>query len=221
MDRIRMEIYHSFPRLSEKIMQIVPCGYGIFELYTYDEEVIAYDSYSGGIRKIFVGSNPVVMDPQKMKIDFSYRLLNIMEHNRCNQNRLAEITQIQQPQISRYCNRHDPTLPSLYSAIKIALALNCKVDDLTYMNGQIRSIEEMYDLDDGSLSACKSFNVNLQQEIIHSGLRKIDISNMMETDNSYISHVLSTERLPDFNKARSLGIILNCGIDRLVAKVRR
>lgn len=63
----------------------------------------------------------------KFKTSFGVKLRKIMEEKNITQNKLSDMTGIEQPTISHYVNGN--MNPSFYIADKIATALGCSLDE--------------------------------------------------------------------------------------------
>ena len=90
-------------------------------------DYILYDDYDRSIRNI---PNPDDIDDKILKKEFGYALRKTMERKGINQNALSMKADIDQPTISRYVT--GKSIPNLYSARKIAKALDCSIDDFIY-----------------------------------------------------------------------------------------
>ena len=75
--------------------------------------------------------DPYNMTEEEYTHEFSCRLKFLMKERLMTQTKLAEMTGIPQPHISRYCRGE--TIPDFYKLNKIAKALRCSVDMFTYV----------------------------------------------------------------------------------------
>lgn len=72
-----------------------------------------------------------IFNDEIMRREFGRRLKTLLELRGMTQNELSEETGISQVSISKYLNGKSD--PSLLNVLKIARALDCSLDDLTYM----------------------------------------------------------------------------------------
>lgn len=93
-----------------------------------DGDSILYDCENHTIRNL--PSDAASMSEEQFRREFGHRLRRKMERQGLTQTDLAERTNSSQVAISNYLR--GKTTPSAYMVDKIAKALNCSIDELTY-----------------------------------------------------------------------------------------
>lgn len=88
-----------------------------------------YEDSEGSIRRL--PKDKYNMTENEYKREFGFRLRKLMFSRGFTQTSLADATGLNQAQISSYANGKNS--PSYYNAAKIAKALECSLDDLTYL----------------------------------------------------------------------------------------
>ena len=122
-----LEMY--FPSISENMTSYeYDGGYGI-TILSDDGRKLYYDDLNNSIR--YLPSNKDALTEDEYRIEFGYRLRNMMGIKGINQLELSNRTGISQPQLSNYMSGKNT--PSNYIVRKIARALNCSIDELSYM----------------------------------------------------------------------------------------
>lgn len=122
-----LEMY--FPSISENMVSYeYDGGYGI-TILSDDGRKLYYDDLNNAIR--YLPSNKDALTEDEYRIEFGYRLRNMMGIKGINQLELSNRTGISQPQLSNYMSGKNT--PSNYIVRKIARALDCSIDELSYM----------------------------------------------------------------------------------------
>ena len=93
-----------------------------------DGDSILYDRENHTIRNLPRDASS--MSEEQFRREFGYRLRRLMERRGLTQGELADRTGSSQVAISNYIR--GKTTPSSYTVDKIAKALNCSIDELTY-----------------------------------------------------------------------------------------
>lgn len=117
-----------FPHIYENIAEIVKKAYGEYTVRLNDGRFVIYDMIRNTIRYL---PNIDTMTKEECMEDFSIRLYKLMVRRGMTQAQLAAKSGLRQPDISRYITGE--RMPNLYTLRKIARALGCSLDDLTYM----------------------------------------------------------------------------------------
>lgn len=94
-----------------------------------DGSKFLYDDFSNSIRNLPIDSDN--MNEDEFKREFGFRLKKIMNRRNITQEELSEMTGISRIMISHYFNQK--CLPSFYNVDKIAKALGCSINELTYI----------------------------------------------------------------------------------------
>ena len=93
-------------------------------------DVVLYDDLEHTAR--YLPRNNKTMSEEVFKKEFGLRLHKLMFRKGLTQSMLSKLTGISQVQLSDYITgRH---MPSFYKVYKIAIALDCDIDELTYYN---------------------------------------------------------------------------------------
>ena len=122
-----LEMY--FPSISENMESYeYDGGYGII-IKSIDGKELYYDDLNNSIRYLPIDKDSLTED--EYRNEFGYRVRTMMARRGITQLMLSEITKIGQAQLSRYIN--GKTTPSNYIVRKIARALDCTIDELSYM----------------------------------------------------------------------------------------
>lgn len=96
---------------------------------TFNGQKIYYDDANNSIR--YLPTDKDSLTEEEYRTEFGYQVRNMMVQKGINQAALSEITGIGQAQLSRYITGKNT--PSNYIARKIARALECSIDELSYM----------------------------------------------------------------------------------------
>jgi DNA-binding XRE family transcriptional regulator len=115
----REEFDFYFPYIARDTVEFIDQGEFEFMVTLRDGSVIIFDWFDKTIRNYEPGKNP-----------FGTRLRKIMRNRGITQLALSDMTGIRAPLISLYVNGR--TVPSFYTAEKIAKTLNCSLDDFGY-----------------------------------------------------------------------------------------
>ena len=93
-----------------------------------DGDSVMYDREKRTIRNL--PRDPSSMSEEQFRREFGYRLRCLMERRGMTQGELAERINSSQVTVSKYmCGKNTP---SVFMVNKIAKALNCSIDELTY-----------------------------------------------------------------------------------------
>lgn len=93
-----------------------------------DGDSVMYDLEKRTIRNL--PKDSTTMSEEQFRLEFGYRLRRRMERRGLTQGDLAELASTSQVMISNYIR--GKTTPSAYVMDKIAKALSCSIDELTY-----------------------------------------------------------------------------------------
>lgn len=117
-----------FPSTSSKVEEHIFIGDYFLIAKLTDGSRVCYDQSDRSIRNL--PSDPDTMSEVQFRREFGIRLRRLMERKRITQSELAERMGVSQTRISGYVRGKNT--PSIFMVNKIAKALNCSIDELTY-----------------------------------------------------------------------------------------
>lgn len=118
-----------FPMTAEKMVEYKTTNCFDLTAKLSDGNFVLYDDASHSIRNLPRDSRN--MSEEEFKKELSYRLRSIMSRRGITQWKLSKMTGISNVLLSKYM--HGKNIPSAYKLDKIAKALDCSMDDLTYI----------------------------------------------------------------------------------------
>lgn len=117
-----------FPRTYAQVEDYVFIGPYSLIARLVSGDMVHYDSEERGLRNL--PNDPANMTEEEFRHEFGLRLRRLMGRKGVTQIELAERTGITQARISGYIRGKNT--PSIFVVNKIAQALNCTIDELTY-----------------------------------------------------------------------------------------
>ena len=118
-----------FPMTAEKTVECKTANKIVLTAKLSDGSSVIYDDTNHSIRTLPQDSRN--MSEGEFKRELSYRLRSLMRYRGVTQWGLSKMTGISNVLLSNYVN--GKTIPSAYKLDKIAKALDCSMDDLTYI----------------------------------------------------------------------------------------
>lgn len=119
-------IAHSY--FAAKMVDWYPSGRMEITIMLMDGTKLTYDYLNQMIRFLNNFEDNESVSEEEWMREFSFRLAKKMRQNRITQEELSETTGLSKPTISKYVNGR--SIPNVYVARKIALALECSVSEL-------------------------------------------------------------------------------------------
>lgn len=117
-----------FPSAFAQVDEYIYIGEYCLVAILRDGSRVCYDQDDRSIRSL--PSDPDNMSEDQFRHEFGIRLRRMMERKKITQSELAERMGVTQCRISNYI--HGKNTPSVFAVNKIAKALNCSIDELTY-----------------------------------------------------------------------------------------
>lgn len=117
-----------FPSAFAQVDEYIYVGEYYLVAILRDGSRVCYDQDDRSIRSL--PSDPDNMNEDQFRHEFGIRLRRMMERKKITQSELAERMGVAQCRISNYI--HGKNTPSVFAVNKIAKALNCSIDELTY-----------------------------------------------------------------------------------------
>ena len=126
---VRREFELNYPYIADKMTDCRETKYGEYIIRTSEGKTYLYDSIGSQLR--ILPDDICTMSDQEYAKEFSARLRRMLIRRGVSQLMLSKRTGISNVTVSNYVR--GKKVPSLPNLARIAKALNCAMDDLTYI----------------------------------------------------------------------------------------
>lgn len=125
-----LKMYHRY--IADRIRKVRPWGERGIRVTLDDGAMYDFVSAEHGLRRVASWSSEQLekITEEDCRSDFANKLIDLMAARGYNQSSLAERTGLSTGTINKYL--HKRATPSLYALQRIAYALECSIDELTY-----------------------------------------------------------------------------------------
>lgn len=118
-----------YPNIAKRIVDWYPVGRNEIMVKTDDGDRSIFNYIGASLRKLNFDNDTTGITEEQWRNEFSKRLCTKMSSSGMAQWQLARLTGISEMTISKYMNGR--STPSAYNIRKLAIALNCSVQELS------------------------------------------------------------------------------------------